>query len=182
MPFPLKGSNGTEFGAGGLAKCQPGGGAGTKYSGPNLRPSPPNHAGALSPGVGCGLGSLGAEQAEVSGVEGQEEALGPGTFVEPLSAAAQCFLSFHLELRCVQKLWKASFSPKEKTGTGEALGAQGTPDSRAPEAGLLPSSLAPEARPGYQPPPTPLTPRVPHWCSVPTWQIPSDCRSASSTI
>ena len=150
MPFPLKGSNGTEFGAGGLAKCQPGGGAGTKYSGPNLRPSPPNHAGALSPGVGCGLGSLGAEQAEVSGVEGQEEALGPGTFVEPLSAAAQCFLSFHLELRCVQKLWKASFSPKEKTGTGEALGAQGTPDSRDQEVGLLPSSLAPEARPGYQ--------------------------------
>ena len=37
-------------------------------------------------------GELGAEQAEVSGVEGQEEALGPGTFVEPLSAAAQCFL------------------------------------------------------------------------------------------
>lgn len=67
-------------------------------------------------------------------------------------------VSFHLEPRCVQKLWKASFSPKEKTGTGEALGAQGTPDSRAPEAGLLPSSLAPEARPGYQPPPTPLTP------------------------
>ena len=91
-------------------------------------------------------------------------------------------VSFHLELRCVQKLWKASFSPKEKTGTGEALGAQGTPDSRDPEAGLLPSSLAPEARPGYQPPPTPLSPRVPHWCSVPTWQIPSDCRSASSTI
>ena len=66
-------------------------------------------------------------------------------------------VSFHPEPRWVQKLWRASFSPKEKTGTGEAVGAQGTPDSGVLEAGLLPSRLAPEARPSYQLP----TPHLP---------------------
>lgn len=57
---------------------------------PGTFPSQPCRG--LEPGSRERAGELGAEQAEVSGVEGQEEALGPGTFVEPLSAAAQCFL------------------------------------------------------------------------------------------
>ena len=51
-----------------------------------------------------------------------------------------------------EKLWKGSFSPREKTGSGEALGAQGTSDSGALEAGILPSSLA---RPGLDTNPHP---------------------------
>ena len=76
-----------------------------------------------------------------------------------LSSGPTFPVSFHPEPRWVQKLWRASFSPKEKTGTGEALGAQGTPDSGVLEAGLLPSSLSLEARPSYQPsPPNPPPP------------------------
>ena len=135
----------------GLPNASLGAGLAAKYSGPNLGPSPPNHVGALSPGVGRGLGSLGAEQVEASGVEGQEEALGPGTFVEPLSAAAQCFLGLSTQNppQWAEKLWKGSFSPKEKTGTREALGAQGMPDSGPLGVGLLPSSTAPEILPGH---------------------------------
>ena len=84
---------------------------------------------------------------------------GPGAWNIRRATLSSCPMfpvSFHPEPRWVQKLWRASFSPKEKTGTGEAVGAQGTPDSGVLEAGLLPSRLAPEARPSYQPsPPTP---------------------------
>ena len=89
-------------------------------------------------------------------MEGQEEALGPGTSVEPLSAAAQCFLGLSTQNPppppWAEKLWKGSFSPREKTGSREALGAQGTSDSGALEVGLLPSSLA---RPGLDTNPHP---------------------------
>lgn len=90
-------------------------------------------------------------------MEGQEEALGPGTFIEPVSAAAQCFLCLSTQNppRWAEKLWKGSFSPKEKTGPGEALGAHGTPDSGALEVGLLPRGLAREARPGLDTNPHP---------------------------
>ena len=96
--------------------------------------------GALSPGVGSGLGSLGAEQAEVSGVEGQE-ALGPGTFAGPLSAATQYFL--HLSTQDPGRFRNCgrARSPSERRLALGRLGAQGTPDSRPWGRGSSPAVL-----------------------------------------
>lgn len=142
----------------GLPNASLGAGLAAKYSGPNLGLSPPNHAEALSPGVGSGLGSLGAEQAGRGSRCGRAGG-GPGAWNihrASLSSSPVFPVSFHPEPpRWAEKLWKGSFSPKEKTGPGEALGAHGTPDSGALEVGLLPRGLAQEARPGLDTNPHP---------------------------
>ena len=81
---------------------------------------------ALSLGVGSRLGSLGAEQAEVSGMEGQE-ALGPGTFAGPLSAATQCFL--HLSTQDpggFRNCGRAHSPPQRRLALGRLWGHRGS--------------------------------------------------------